>query len=50
LRRAARSQPAPAPRATLDESAIRQYSTSDFFYRSDELDDALDFMAVCTPG
>lgn len=33
--------------ASLDEETLRRYSTADFFYRTDSLDDALDFLAVC---
>lgn len=49
LRRALRGDAAAAPAATLDEESVRRYSTTDFFYRTDGLDDALDFMAVCSP-
>ena len=31
----------------LDESALRKYSTADFFYRDDRLDEALDLLAIC---
>ena len=32
----------------LDSGIIKKYSTRDFFYRSDNLDEALDLMAICT--
>lgn len=32
----------------LDSSILDKYSTSDFFYRSDNLDSVLDLMAICS--
>jgi hypothetical protein len=31
----------------LDGTAFQHYSTKDFFYRNEELDRALDLMAIC---
>jgi hypothetical protein len=31
----------------LDPAIIKKYSTDDFFYKSDNLDEALDLMAIC---
>ena len=33
--------------AELDPAIINKYSTDDFFYRSDNLDEALDLIAIC---
>src|SRR5207248_11799739 len=33
--------------AELDPAIIKKYSTDDFFYRSDNLDEALDLIAFC---
>ena len=32
----------------LDPVMIKKYSTGDLFYRSDNLDEALDLMAICS--
>jgi SAM-dependent methyltransferase len=45
-RRAQRNQAA-SPRPRLDQSIVAEYSTRDLYYRDEELDGALDLMAVC---
>lgn len=37
-----------APPKSLDSSILERYSTSDFFYRTDNFDSALDLMAICS--